>query len=375
MKRALLLLAAVATGCASAPPLLINLSQERWEAEVAARRVRLDQVTNPLMTTVGMREEAMRMAGNGTPTERLAKLQRGLFDSASFPFTYLNRGTFTAAEAFHRRQGNCLSFTNLFVAMARSLGVPVTTALVMRSQGSEQEGDLIVVNTHVVAVLSYAGGTATYDFDLSRPRQPTALKVLDDMWITALYLNNRGADELRASHPEAARELFENAVRLAPEFAPAWGNVGVARRRAGDINGALDAYAQALLLDPGNPTILTNLAALHRSLGREREAQRALAAARLSEASPHVLLVRGDIEMAKGKVREAISLYRTARRRGPELVEPWIALARAEIARERPATAAHHLRKALEIEPDNAIALALSRAIAGSQTSTSRSTP
>ena len=363
MRAALPILLVVATGCASAPPLLINLDQEEWQREVAARQLDLTEVTNPLMITPGMREEAERLAGNGTPTERLAKLQHGLFDSASFPFTYLNRGTFTAAEAFHRRQGNCLSFTNLFVAMARSLGVPVTTALVLRSQGSEQEGDLIVVNTHVVAVLSYAGGTATYDFDLSRQRQPTALRILDDMWITALYLNNKGADELRAAHPEAARELFENAVRLAPEFAPAWGNVGVARRRAGDINGALDAYAQALLLDPGNPTILTNLAALHRSLGREREAQRALAAARLSEASPHVLLVRGDIELAKGRIGEAISLYRAARRRGPDLVEPWIALARAEIARERVGAARRLLRGALKIEPDNPIALALSRSI------------
>jgi len=347
-------------GCvATRPPSLYFLSQERWEAEVRSRGVEPAQIANPLLVTEHMRQFALRVAGTGTPTERLANLQRALFDADTFPFSYENRGTFTAAEAFYRRQGNCLSFTNLFVALGRSLGVPVTTALVTQTRGSEREGDLIVVNTHVVAVLSHAGGLNLYDFERSRFEQPRALQSLDDMWITALYLNNRGTEELRGGRPDAATRYFENAVKLVPTFAGAWGNLGVARRRLANVEGALDAYAHALAVEPGNPTVLTNLAALYRFLGKEAEAQTALAAANMATASPHVLIVRGDVELAQGHVEEAIRLYRRARHRQPALAESWVALARAELARGRLHTAHRYLKKALKLEPGNQQALAL----------------
>ena len=41
--------------------------------------------------------------------------------------------------------------------------------------------------------------------------------------------------------------LIGDAVRIDPGFAAAWGNLGVARRRVGDLPGAFDAY----LLAPG----------------------------------------------------------------------------------------------------------------------------
>lgn len=350
----------VTVACATTrQPNLAFLTHEQWEAEVRARGVDPREVGNPLLVTVGMQEFASRVAGIGTPTERLDRLQRALFDSQAFPFSYENRGNFTAAEAFYRRQGNCLSFTNLFVALGRSLGIPITTALVTRVRGSEREGDLIVVNTHVIAVLSHAGGVNVYDFERSRNEQVRTFVPLDDLWITALYLNNRGAEELRAGRPEAALRFFQNAVKLVPAFAGAWGNLGVARRRLGDRDGAMAAYAEALRLEPGNPTVLTNLAALYRSLNREAEAQAALAAANMDLASPHVLLVRGDLELARGRLEEARRLFRTARRRQPSLPEAWVGLARVELARDRPERARRYLAKALALDPTNPQALAL----------------
>jgi tetratricopeptide (TPR) repeat protein len=317
------------------------------------------EVSNPLLVTEGMREFANQAAGLGTPTERLDRLQRALFNEETFPFSYENRGTFTAAEAFYRRQGNCLSFTNLFVALGRSLNIPVTTALVTRVRGSEREGDLIVVNTHVIAVLSYGGGFNLYDFERSRFDQPRALLSLDDMWITALYLNNRGAEELRGGRTESSRSFFANAVKLADTFAGAWGNLGVARRRLGDVNGALAAYAQALAIEPGNPTILTNLAAVYRSIDKEAEALAALSAANMTIASPHVLLVRGDLELAQGNIDGAISLYRSARNRQPALADAWVSMARAELSRGRESRAERYLKKALKLDPGNPQAQAL----------------
>jgi tetratricopeptide (TPR) repeat protein len=300
-----------------------------------------------------MREAAQLWAGPGEPQERLERLQRALFDPERFPFTYFTRGTLTAAEAFHRREGNCLSFTNLFVALGRSLGIPVTTGLVQRVVGSEREGDIIVVNTHVVALLEVAGGLYTYDFDRTRKVKPVHIKPLNDLEITALYLNNRGADELRAAHPDIALRFFMDSVALAPSFAPAWANLGVAKRRLGDIPGALEAYRRALELEPGNATVLANLAALFRSLGREMEAQQALRAANLTQASPHLLLVRGDVELAAGRLGEAKKLYRRALRANPRFTEALVALAKVELAEKNPAGARRWLARARKLDPEN----------------------
>jgi len=333
------------------------LTPERWSQELRARGVDPAGVPDPLQVTDDMRDFALRIAGKGTPVDRLNRLQQALFDDKRFPFSYETRGTFTAAEAYYRRQGNCLSFTNLFVALGRSIRIPVTTALVTRIRSSEQEGDLIVVNTHVVAVLSSAGENLLYDFDRSRRNQPAAIRSLDDLWITALYLNNRGADELRAGHNDIADGLFESSVRLAPELGAAWGNLGVARRRLGRTSGAFEAYRKALAIEPDNPTILANLAALYASLGRREEADAALLAANMSKASAHVLVVRGYLELTRGQPAEAARFFRRAHRMAPKAPEPYIALARVELSRARPDKAERYLRKALEAHPGNATAI------------------
>jgi tetratricopeptide (TPR) repeat protein len=362
--RHLLLPAVVAltvAGCTSTTQNLFFLSEAQWGAALRQRGVDPEVVPDPVAFTPRMREEAEKLAGRGDPLDRLHRLQQALFDEEKFPFTYEFRVTLTAAEAFQRREGNCLSFTNLFVAMSRSLDIPVTTALVTWVHGSEREDDLIVVNTHVVAAYSQAGKVSYYDFDRTRREQPLALKILNDLWITALYVNNRGADALRLRLPQAAAHQFETAVRLAPRFAPAWGNLGVALRRMGDISGALHAYQRALEIDPTNPTVLSNLATVYRSMGRDEEADAALAAANISVASPHTLLVRGDLELAQGHPREARRLFSRARHLDPQLPEAWVALARAELALHQPSRARRYLLRALKLDGSNKAAHALLR--------------
>lgn len=337
----------------------MNLTPEEWQEQVEQRGVDPAEVPNPLLITAEMREATRRMAGLGTDLEKMKNLQQALFDEQRFPFAYDNHATLTAAEAFFRREGNCLSFTNLFVAMARSLNINVTTALVLRTRTSEREGDLIVVNNHVIAVMPYGEDRIYFDFDRSRRERPAAVKPLNDIQITALYLNNRGAEDLRSSHPEAAITQFSDAVKLAPNLAAAWANLGVARRRVGDLAGAMKAYSRALSIDPANPTTLANLAALYRSQGKFQEAREALAAADLTQASTHMLLVRGNLALGEGDLRTALKLYHRAHRANPTLTTPLLALARTEMLRSRRRRAERYLRDVLDLEPGNQEALTL----------------
>lgn len=66
-----------------------------------------------------------------------------------------------------------------------------------------------------------------------------------------------------------------------------------------------------------------------------------------------------DLERRAGSVKGAIRNYREAAGLDPKLADPWLAIARAELARGRPNAARKAARKALKREPGNPEALRL----------------
>jgi Flp pilus assembly protein TadD len=313
-----------------------------------------DVLINPLIFDPEIERAARELAGHGTPTEQLARLQEALFEVGGPGFAYESIQSLTAAEAFESRSGNCLSFTNLFIAMGRSLGYRVQGAQPRFAPRSEHEGDLIIVNNHVVAAYLHAGGVTLYDFDRSRTGGPMSFELIDDLKMAALYLNNRGVEELQRDELDQAAVQLDAATRLWPEFAGAWGNLAVVRRRSGDTPGALRAYRHALELEPRNPTVLANLAGLYRTLDKTVEAQTALTASRTRLAAPDVLVVQGDLWAQLGEIGTALSLYRRAHRLEPSRAEPLVRIARVELERGRIRRAARAATEARELAPDNA---------------------
>ena len=98
--------------------------EARWQRELRRRGVDPAKVENPLCFSDEMQEAARRAAGQGMPVEKLRSLQRYLFDEDRFPFDYSSRGTHDAERAFETRRGNCVSFTTLFLSLARPAGLP-----------------------------------------------------------------------------------------------------------------------------------------------------------------------------------------------------------------------------------------------------------
>jgi tetratricopeptide (TPR) repeat protein len=78
-----------------------------------------------------------------------------------------------------------------------------------------------------------------------------------------------------------------------------------------------------------------------------------LRAANLTQASPHLLLVRGDVELAAGRLGEAKKLYRRALRANPRFTEALVALAKVELAEKNPAGARRWLARARKLDPEN----------------------
>jgi tetratricopeptide (TPR) repeat protein len=327
---------------------------DAWSVALKKRGIEPALVENPIAITPEIRTAADALSGRGGGTvDELKRIQSALFDSQRFTFDYEAESTTTAAEALANRRGNCVSFTNLFIAMARSRGFRVGAGYVQPRAGGERRGDLVYIMTHVVAVYPLNDRYVVFDFYRTREEPAKQIRLLDDFELAALYVNNLAVQALSRSDYELAEARVHAVLKLAPEFAAGYGNLGVILRRRGDIPGAIDAYRRALAIEPHDPAILGNLATLYIGLGREREAKAALELADLRLATPYTILARGDLEAADGRVEEALRYYRRAARIDPRIPEPHLSMARLSRSAGRPDEARREAERALKLDPDN----------------------
>ncbi len=276
----ILVMLAVA-GNAWANPKPRSFGYEEWEQAVIELQLDPRDVVYPFEATPEMMawaEEKLQSYAQKDGILQLTVLQNALFNT-SYSFVYDNMRTLTAADAFAAREGNCISFTSLFVAISRGLGYPTFLASVRRAPGIEKTDGVIVVNHHVVAAFRSPRRVHTFDFYTTSTEPHFHKRVIDDIAASAIFHTNLGGESIRNGDLDEARRHLEIATTLVPDWAPAWINLGVTRFRSGEVEGALEAYRSALLADPLNPSALTNMSMAYRSLGREEEAQTALRAA------------------------------------------------------------------------------------------------
>ncbi len=321
---------------------------EEWSNRVTSKGLDVDSVVYPFRVTPAMEawiEGVFRGGGSLTEPDRLELLQRALFDRA-FEFSYDDALTLTADQAFEARRGNCLSFTVLFVALARSAGVPTFLLSVRRGPNVNEEEDLVVINEHVVAAHRGLDRLLVFDFFLTSEEPFVRQQVVDDVMATAMYYNNVGGLAIRDGDLEKAQEVLPVTTSLAPDWPPGWTNLGVARFRSGDTEGALEAYGAALEVAPDNPSALTNLAHVYSELGLDSEADSLLRAAAGKSNHPFTLIVLADSERRRGNYDEAAELLRQARKKDRNSPEVWEAMARLARHRNDPSKADRYHAKA-----------------------------
>jgi len=345
-------IAAWLTGCAHTAS-SEYLDRAAWEREVARRGVDVAAAVFPFRTTPEMErwvEEALSSRVGDDGLRKLTILQQELF-SPDFGFSYDTDLTLTAAEAFGSRRGNCLSFTSMFVAMARSAGIPTFLMSVRRDPEVDRVGDLVVVNRHVVA--GYRGASSEvhiFDFYVTTTGPYIQQRTIDDVTATAMFHTNLGGDAIRRGELEEAVRHLGIATALAPSWAPGWVNLGVAHYRQGDAERAFAAYQRALEVDPSNSSALGNMACIYRDQGRDHEAGVALRAAAQQTTNPFTLVAMADAEMARGRWGAASRYLRKARWWYSTEPEVYLAMARLAQRRGRPAEAARHLQRAADLE-------------------------
>jgi Tfp pilus assembly protein PilF len=270
----------------------------------------------------------------------------------------------TAQQVFYEGKGSCLAYTNLFVGMAREVGVDAVYVDVTTVERITKEAEVIVNNGHITAGVRYGPDLVMYDFTRTPEREYMGAKVIDDFEAIANYYNNQGflygyfaetAGDMGDNFDPASAELemYEMALDVYPEFVRARNNLGVALRRRGRIDEAIDHYKLALKVDPRFAEARSNLGAAYHALGRTDEAiQEFERAAKSTGSNAFHYHHMGVIQYQQRNYKEALDYFKKAISRDGSLADARYYLGETYMALGEREKAIEAYEKTLEVNPN-----------------------
>jgi tetratricopeptide (TPR) repeat protein len=255
-----------------------------------------------------------RVIGPGSSREqRLERLVHLIFDEDAMHLEYDPYATHTLTETWQTHRANCLSFTLLFVTLARAVGIEARVQEVAQVVTWHQDQGVIYSIGHVNAGLYFNGRNAVVDLDRNVLYDRYGPRPITEARALAHFYNNRGANHMAAGETAQARAYLQAALRVAPEFTPGWNNLGVLDTREGHLDQARRDYETALRLQPRHAAALSNATALYRRLGEQRLAmQLARRLEKVQQADPFAQFRFGNLAEQRHDYAQAIQYYQRA---------------------------------------------------------------
>jgi tetratricopeptide (TPR) repeat protein len=359
---AALLLAALALGSLGCtgqirPFNSVDYLREQYAKEVGAQA---SQIEVPFELNEGIRAELAHLPRLSSELRRVNQVNDFIFDGLQLQ--YLLAPTRNAVETYQTRAGNCLSFVNLFVGVARDLGLNPNYIEVTDLQRWNHREGMVVSQGHIVAGMYIDGVLRTFDFLPYRQKAYKSFNPIPDLTAAAHYYNNLGAEALLAGDLERARELLTTATRIAPSFDKAINNLGVTEARGGQPEKALEIYRRGLAISPENSALLTNMVRAYQQLGRADDARQLLS--RLEESNttnPFFFIYQAEVALSRNEGAKALDYMARALRLDSELPEVHLGFVKVYFQLGDMEKARHHLGRALKLDATNQDALQYAR--------------
>ena len=198
---------------------------------------------------------------------KLRSLVYAVMGDGTFKLVY-DDSTRTAQETFLAERGNCLSFTSMFVAMSRYLGLEANFQEVIVPPDWSVQGDTFILSKHVnVHVNMDTGQDRMVDFNMYDFRSSYDMHIVSDSRGRAHYFNNIGVEHMLEGDIPMALANFRESLREDRSFSPAWVNLGILYSREGYPQHAEAANLNALEVDSSNLVAMNNLAGLYDQQG------------------------------------------------------------------------------------------------------------
>ncbi|MGH8460525.1 MAG: hypothetical protein ACRESS_02850 [Stenotrophobium sp.] len=238
------------------------------------------EIENPsalLHVTDEMRHYAQEVThGRFGVSARTTALAGALGADSGLHLRYDTDATLTAEQAFAQKRVNCLSYTMLFVALARTVGI--------RTQFNEVEvppiwglGDATtsLLYRHVnarVELLPPLAMIVDVNLDAYDPRYEQ--HVISDDDAAAQFYNNRAVELRLQQHYADALRYQLRAIDLAPNGAYLWSNLASLYLRDGNSRAARIAVTHSLQLDDHSIEGYNTAALVYQQLGEPALAAR-----------------------------------------------------------------------------------------------------
>lgn len=236
-----------------------------------ATGVRVEERGIPVPVELRRAADALELDRREIPRiDRVRRLFEFMVGEDGLALRYQEQPTYDIAESYARREVNCLSFTMMFIALARRAGIDAY------AQASEDALAMRVVDNtlfrarHVKAGIDIDGAHYTVDVGWRSVVVERNPRRITDVQLLALLHNNNAVEQLAAGDRSKATGEIATAVTLDPDSATIWSNAGVIHWRSGRRSAAEHAYLQALEHDHDHIGALGNLVGMYRATGATR---------------------------------------------------------------------------------------------------------
>ncbi len=209
---------------------------------------------------------------------KFRRLFAGLNDDGYFSSAYDANKTFNAADTFANKAGNCLSYTAMFVSMARAAGMDARFQIVKVPPTWDADSGYLIRYTHINVLVSgvrmdkLGGGDFTVDFNAVHPEPEYTRRIVSDRYAESLFHANRSVTALRQGNDRLGLAHLRAAIELEPNNPDMWINLGAFYGKLDNFQAAIDAYSIALDLDYGNKSAYSGLARAYSGIGDQEMA-------------------------------------------------------------------------------------------------------
>jgi Flp pilus assembly protein TadD len=209
---------------------------------------------------------------------RFSDLLLGMASQALHGPDYDADRTLTAAETFHAGTGNCLSFTNMFIALAREADLNAVYQIVDVPPDWDVQSGFLIRYTHInvlvrnVRLGKIYDNSVTVDFNEVQPAPDFRRRVISDDYAKSLFYANRAVSLIRVGKARRGFAYLRRAIQIAPENTDLWINLGALYATEGDNRSSMEAYEVALQIDRNNRAAMAGLVRGYEKAGDEARA-------------------------------------------------------------------------------------------------------
>lgn len=210
---------------------------------------------------------------------RFHRLMRKMIREGFFINQYDRAATFSAAETFDIKKGNCIAYTNLFIALAREARLEASYQVVHEAPRFEVESGFLLRTNHVNVLLEglrlpgQFGNELSVDFNDIEPDNDSRREVISDAYAASMFYANLSVDHLHLDEFEQAFAYLRRAIQTAPENIDVWNNLGALYSIMEKDALAEQAYQIARSINVRDKTAISGLVKVLLKQGRDDEAE------------------------------------------------------------------------------------------------------